>query len=100
MIIVSKDGRGIINIQNVTTLYIGRDDCSIKADYVSGGGCQIGRYNSREEAIAALGIIVDDMQRSEIVHVPDDASVRARLDRNDQRNHHVTGKKTKGHGGS
>ena len=50
MFIVSKDKKALINLEQVTSIYIGSDGCSVKADYRGGNGCQLGRYNSDKEA--------------------------------------------------
>jgi len=98
--IVSKDKKAIINLEQVATMYIGSDSCSVKADYRSGNGCQLGRYNSDQEARKAVEIVADSIGTMEVCYMPDDDSVKARMNLEEQKYHHITGKKTKGHGGS
>lgn len=100
MFIVSKDRKAVINLEQVATMYIGSDGCSIKADYRSGNGCQLGRYNSDKEARKAIEIVADSIGKTEVCFMPDDNSIKAKLNLAEQKYHHITGKKTKGHGGS
>ena len=100
MLIVNKDRNGIINIANITNIYIEADGCTIKADYVNGKGCQIGRYVSEKEAKTAISIAAKNMQKSGVCMMPDDNEIRAQLALEETKWHHVTGKKVKGHGGS
>ena len=101
MFMVSKDKKAIINMQQVSNIYIGADVCTIKVDYENGRGCQIGRYTSEKEALVAMEIITEKMNKGEICEVPDDDAVRERILSNTERPwHHISGKKTKGHGGS
>ena len=100
MFILSKDNRSIINMEQITVVYIGSDNCTIKADYQNGKGCQLGRYNSEEETKIAMSIISESVGKTEICVMPTDEAVRAKCNLREQKSHHVSGKKTKGHGGS
>lgn len=102
MFIVSKDRKAIINLEQVSTMYIGSDGCSIKADYRSGNGCQLGRYDSARETRIVMEMVADRIGtgKMEICFMPDDSAVKAKLNADGQKYHHITGKKTKGHGGS
>ena len=100
MFVVSKDRISIINMEQITNLYIGADGCTIKADYANGKGCQIGRYNGEKEAKAAVEIVVRSMQRNEVSFMPNDEEVRTAIQTQETKWHHATGKKMKGHGGS
>ena len=75
MIVVNKQRTSLINMDHISCIYMGVDG-SLKANYAAGDGCQIARYNTPDEA------------------------VRARIAASGQKYHHVTGKKTKSHGGS
>lgn len=99
MYIVSKDKRSIINLEQVTAIYIGSDGCSIKCDYKN-NGCQLGRYNSDKEAKKAIEIIAERIGKADICTMPDDNAVKAKMNLEGRNYHHITGKKTKGHGGS
>lgn len=100
MYIVSKDKKAIINLDQVSNMYIGSDGCSIKADYRNGNGCQMGRYNSEREARKAMEIVANTIGKSEVCFMPDDDAVKAKMNSEEQKYRHIAGKKTKGHGGS
>ena len=100
MYIVNKEKTQIINMNQMKALYTGSDGKSIKVDFGSGGGCQIAKYNTCEEAVEAIGLLSGAIGKTEVFFFPDDERVRERLKISEQRYHHVTGKKTKGHGGS
>lgn len=49
----------------------------------------------------ALNFIGNSIDRnSTICYMPDDKSIQAKLNLEEQKYHHLTGKKNKGHGGS
>ena len=100
MYIVSKDTRSMVNAEQITSIYIGADGCTIKADFKNGKGCQIGRYASEKACQIALEILAKDSTRNGVSWMPTDDAVNARLALEDRKVHHVSGKKTKGHGGS
>lgn len=100
MFIVSKDKNSIINAQQTTSIYIGADGCTLKADFGNGKGCQIGRYNSEKECRTAIEILSENIGKSEIFLMPQDNAVSAKINIGEQKQHHINGKKTKGHGGS
>jgi len=98
--IVSKDKNSIVNMSQMTVVYLGSDNCTIKADYQNGKGCQLGRYNSEAAARTAIDIVANSMGKMEVCFMPDENSVNAKINFAEQKQHHITGKKTKGHGGS
>lgn len=100
MYIVSKDKKSIINTEQITSMYVGADGCTIKADFRNGKGCQIGRYNSEKECQIAIEIIAGSFGRSDACFMPEDNAINAKISLGGQKYHHATGKKTKGHGGS
>lgn len=100
MYLVSKDRNSIVNMSQITVLYLGADNCTIKADYQNGKGCQLGRYNSEAAARAAIDIIAKNMGKTEVCFMPEDCDVSAKINIEGQRQRHISGKKTKGHGGS
>lgn len=100
MFIVSKDKKAIINLEQVASMYIGSDGCSIKADYRSGSGCQLGRYNTDKEARKAMEMVAECIGKTEVCFMPNDNSIQAKLNIEEQKHHYINGKKTKGHGGS
>lgn len=100
MYIISKDKKSIINTDQITSMYVGADSCTIKADFGNGKGCQIGRYNSEKECQIAIEIIAGNFGRSDVCFMPENSAVNAKLNLEEQKQHHISGKKTKGHGGS
>lgn len=100
MYIVSKDRNSIVNMSQITVVYLGADNCTIKADYQNGKGCQLGRYNSEVEARTAIDIVAGSMGKMEVCFMPEDSVVNAKMNVGESKPHHINGKKTKGHGGS
>lgn len=102
MFIVSKDGMAVINTEQVSAVYISSETPNIRAETVNGKMWNIGRYDSRENAQAALGILAERIRSGKdmAVFVPHDRDIQAIRAQEDQKYHHMTGKKTKGHGGS
>ena len=100
MYIVSKDKNSIVNMSQITVVYLGADNCTIKADYQNGKGCQLGRYNSEAAAKMAMEIVANNMGKMEVCFMPEDSAINAKLNLGEQKQHHINGKKTKGHGGS
>ena len=45
-------------------------------------------------------IISENVGKTEMCKMPTDEAVRAKNNSREQKNHHISGKKTKGHGGS
>lgn len=100
MYIVSKDRKSIINTEQITSMYVGADGCTIKADFGNGKGCQIGRYNSEKECQIVIEIITGNFGKSNVCFMPESNAINAKLNTGESKPHHITGKKTKGHGGS
>lgn len=100
MYIVSKDKNSIINAQQITSIYVGADGCTLKADFENGKGCQIGRYSSEKECRTAIEMLSESIGKSEVCFMPQDNAVNAKINIGEQKQHHINGKKTKGHGGS
>ena len=65
MYIINKDRTQLANMEQITALYIGTDGRSIKADFVTDKGCQIARYDTREEACAAIELFGKAIGRTE-----------------------------------
>ncbi len=57
MFIVSKDKNSIVNAEQITAIFVGADNCSIKADFQNGKSCQLGRYNSEAAARISLDMV-------------------------------------------
>lgn len=101
MFIVAKDRKSIVNTNHITSIYMGADGCTIKADFENGKGCQIARYDAEKLSKIAMDIIANNIDRnSTLCYMPDDKSIKAKINLEEQKYHHITGKKTKGRGGS
>ncbi len=100
MFIVSRDKKAIVNTDSTTVIYVGSDGITIKADFKNGRGCQMGRYDSLEECRKALEMMANVMGKVDVFQMPESEAIKAEVVRNETRHHHVTGKKTKSHGGS
>ena len=100
--IISKDKTQISNMQYVSAIYISGEGTTIRCEMSNGKPWNIGKYNSQKEAETAINILTERMKRDDFAAVPSDDEVKARINLNadDYRQHHITGKKTKGHGGS
>lgn len=59
MFIISKDKKSIVNSEKVTSIYVGADGCTIKADFHNSKGCQLARYNSEEYSKIAMDILAN-----------------------------------------
>lgn len=102
MFILSNDKRAISNTDHMDTIFIGSDEISIKADFTNGHGSMLGRYQSQKECKAVLEMIAKAIGKTDLFEMPSSEDVRTRLMQQDEkkRQHHIAGKKTKGHGGS
>lgn len=100
MFIVSKDKNSIVNSDKITSIYVGADGCTIKVDFANGKGSQLARYNSEKSSKIAMEILATNFGKTEICFMPEDNAINAKLNISEQKNHHIKGKKAKGHGGS
>lgn len=102
MIIISKERNEAYNWNVAERIYIASDKSAVKIVAENTRAGNLGEYGSFEKAKKALEIIMTEISlgRKEVVYMPDDATVQARMNENKEYYHHVTGKKTKGHGGS
>lgn len=101
--IVNRECNDMYNIDHVTNIYIGSDGCTIKAAAgASTRGGILGKYNSYEESKTAFMIMSERIAKGmPLIKMPGDAEVKERIKSEPKDSyHHITGKKTKGHGGS
>ena len=101
MWIRGSDGK-LINSEHVSCIYLGADRVSVKASFVNGDGCHVGKYQSQDAAETAILEISKFLKATEI---PDnDRAVMmasARHEAESQKWHNgTTGKKTSRTGGS
>ena len=102
MIIISKDRNEAYNWDAAERIYIASDRSAVKIVAGNTRAGNLGEYGSFEKAKKALEIVMTDITlgRKEVVYMPDDEMVQAKISENKEYYHHATGKKTKGHGGS
>lgn len=101
MFILSNDKRAISNTEHMNAIFIGSDELSIKADYTNGHGNMLGRYQSQTECKVVLEMIAEAIGKTDLFEMPSSETVRTKLmQQSENRQRHITGKKTKGHGGS
>lgn len=100
MIIINKDKTSFLMFDQVENVFIG--DLAIKANMKSGKGMQIAKYNSIEDTKVALQILIERIQQNQsVINSPTDEEVRIKIQQTkESRARSLTGKKTKGHGGS
>lgn len=100
MYILNKSRTQIVNLDHVTAMYVGADETSIKVDFVTGKGCQIGKYASEKHAQKALEMLTLNIGRKEAFRMPADEEIRGLLEGEEGKRCNIGGKKQKGHGGS
>lgn len=102
MIAVSKEKSEAYNLDKAERIYIGFDKPVVKIVIGSTRAGNLGEYGSFEKAKKAFEILMQkaSIGRNEVIFMPDDSEVDAKLHENKQIAHHISGKKTKGHGGS
>lgn len=101
MYIVSKDRMTVINAEQISAIYVS-SGTNIRTETAGGRTWNIGRYDSGENAQAALDMLVERIRsvKEETVFVPRDRDIQAMRALEEQKYHHMAGKKMKGHGGS
>lgn len=102
MFIVNKDKTDVYNTKHIVNIYLDTGNSTIKvvAGNVTRGGI-LGKYKSQDEAEKAFGMLLIGLSnpKETVYQMPTDKSVADKL-RAKEVNHHIKGKKTKGHGGS
>lgn len=101
-IIMNQKEDELYILENITSLYIGSDGCTIKAAAGNTRGGVIGRYDSHEEAKTAFGMLCEKIEKGlAVVKPPGTEEARERIKAQPKIIHrNIAGKKTKGHGGS
>mgnify|MGYP004469680699 FL=1 len=103
MFIVNKQYDDTYNTDHITNIYISSDGCTIKASAgtATRGGI-LGKYGSFKEAQTAFRMLMDGIgKNSPVYRMPSDGEVGEKIKAAPGDNyHHITGKKTKGHGAS
>lgn len=102
MIIISKDKKRIINFDYVTNMYVGSNELSIKIDFSNTNGCELERYCNQQDTKIAMEMLCDAISRkASKFEMPTEKQIQAKIVQyHDTLSRHISGKKTKGHGGS
>ena len=103
MIIYSKDREILLNFEHAIELFVSSRDggCNIVARTTNGNNLIMGKFNTREQATVALSKVFREISLGKSVKIPEDNEVKAEIiDGTKDRQHHIAGKKMKGHGGS
>lgn len=102
MIIISKDKKHIINFDYVTDIFIGSNEVSIKINFSNSKGCELERYCNQEDTNVAMEMLCDAISRkASKFEMPTEKQIQAKIVQyHDTLSRHISGKKTKGHGGS
>jgi len=66
MVVLAKSQSNIINCDHVENIFIGSDGKSIKANMESRSGCELAKYDTREQTEFALGMLFAAMAAGEI----------------------------------
>ena len=102
MFIVNKDRNDGYNSEFITNIYTDTGNCTIKvsAGNTTRGGI-LGKYETIEAMMKAYEMLFATLsiKNDKVIYMPTDAEVEAKI-RTKETHHHITGKKTKGHGGS
>ncbi len=103
MFLYGKQKNTIINLDVIKDIFLGREEGSVAISFKNGSTTKFVQYNSEVEAKEAISMLAERLAVSNrmVVNMPELEEVKIRL-RNTplSSSHHVTGKKTKGHGGS
>ena len=103
MFLYNKQKGYVVNVDEIRDIFQGRDQGTVAASLRSGYITKIATYDSDAEAKKAIEILVGQMatSRRSVLVMPEPEAVREKL-RNEptEKMNHITGKKTKGHGGS
>lgn len=102
MFLYNKKKGYMVNADMLKDIFLGREPGAVAVGFESGAATKLAVYDSEAEATEAINMIAERMSTSTraIICVPNDEEVKSSLRSKRQTYHHVTGKKTKGHGGS
>lgn len=94
----------MLNLDNAAEVYVKNNgEPLVFARLMDGKLIIVREYGTEKEAVAAVAMMADEMGlgRKEVVCVPTPEEVRASIaSAGMAKPHHISGKKTKGHGGS
>lgn len=99
MYLINKNKDSIVNLDKITNIFIGADNLTLKANFLDKTGCQLAKYNSREETFIALEMLFENFNKN-IYKVPSENEIKNRILSNEKKVRHIKGKKQKSYGGS
>lgn len=103
MFIVSQNNDCIVNVDHIADIYsVGSDVVAMLANTKDKATVILGRYNGSEEsrmAVVYISSYFKDVNVTNLLQMPSSKTIHALMIGNNKW-HHATGKKTKGHGGS
>lgn len=104
MYIVSKENSIILNLENVVEVFTKKGgENLIFAKQPNDKVIILQGYNTEKEAKEAILMIAEEISigRKDIIYVPTPEEIKGRLvNSGAEKQYHISGKKTKGHGGS
>lgn len=103
MFIYNRKTNKIFNLNAVANIFVGREGDSVSLGLTSGQISKFKEYNSEQEAREAIAMLADTIRvgKSEIFTMPESEELKQRIQQMPlEQKHHISGKKTKGHGGS
>lgn len=104
MFIFDKNRGYAVNSNEIKDIFKGRDKGVVTIGFTNGIVTKLAAYDTDAEAIKAIELIMKQMEVNKrcVIEVPGKENVKMALrsDNDQAEKHHITGKKTKGHGGS
>lgn len=103
MFVYAKDREILINLDQTLELFVGAKDgtYNLLAKVANGSNLVMGKYETKEQAVTALSKVFREISLGKSVKIPSDNEVKAEIiATTTDKQYHIAGKKTKGHGGS
>lgn len=105
MFLYSEERSEIANMDQVVSIFMGREGNKVVWEKTAGGLATQQGYSCEAEAREAIAMIADQIRNAKdgntVIVIPGQEAVRQRIRAKPADTwHHATGKKTKGHGGS
>lgn len=101
MIIVSQDRTEMCMLEHTTHIFVNQKDFTLRIVVGDTRAGKIGEYSCDAQVRIAFNMLTERIQTGkQVVYVPTEDEVKSRINAMGEKYHHITGKKTKGHGGS
>lgn len=104
MLILSKNGCSIINLDHVKSVHTTGDGCKLICEFSDRDSCCAAEYETGEKAKTALRMLANAAKSGICIFLmPDDLSVQGEIAvtrKGYESRYNINGKKNKGHGGS